>query len=104
MVGVGNLLYRGKFNGSATGVKLSVQGSVLIFSLSGLDRVLMDWFRGYGFGFSAFLNGVFIGSGVGNGVDLVNATYTFPVGAVVKTNVVTVVVDHMGKYISNVWV
>lgn len=52
--------------------------------------------RGYGFGFSAFLNGVFIGSGEGNGVDLVNATYTFPAGAVGKANVVTVVVDHMG--------
>ncbi|KAF8601279.1 hypothetical protein BDV93DRAFT_545951 [Ceratobasidium sp. AG-I] len=73
----GNLLYRGKFEGAATGVKLSVQG-------------------GYGFGFSAFLNGQFLGSGEGNGVDLVNATYTFPAGALGKTNVVTVVVDHMG--------
>ncbi|KAG8687962.1 hypothetical protein FRC08_011692, partial [Ceratobasidium sp. 394] len=82
----GNLLYRGSFEGSATGVRLSVQG-------------------GYNFGFSAFLNGVFLGSGQGRsgsdaagGIDLVNGTYTFPAGLVTpgKTNVVTVVVDNMG--------
>ncbi|KAG8796599.1 hypothetical protein FRC12_016586 [Ceratobasidium sp. 428] len=82
----GNLLYRGSFDGNATGVKLSVQG-------------------GYNFGFSAFLNGVFLGSGQGRsgsdsagGIDLVNATYTFPTGVVTpgKKNVVTVVVDNMG--------
>ncbi|CAE6472777.1 unnamed protein product [Rhizoctonia solani] len=80
----GNLLYRGRFESSATGVKLSVQG-------------------GYNFGFSAFLNGQFLGSGQGRsgsdaagGIDLVNATYTFPAGLVGKENVLTVVVDNMG--------
>ncbi|GAB1521013.1 hypothetical protein RhiTH_004103 [Rhizoctonia solani] len=80
----GNILYRGKFESNATGVRLSVQG-------------------GYNFGFSAFLNGVFLGSGQGRsgsdpagGIDLVNATYTFPVGSVGKENVITVVVDNMG--------
>ncbi|CAE7074419.1 unnamed protein product [Rhizoctonia solani] len=80
----GNLLYRGKFESSATGVRLSVQG-------------------GYNFGFSAFLNGQFLGSGQGRsgsdpagGIDLVNATYTFPAGLVGKDNVLTVVVDNMG--------
>lgn len=44
-------------------------------------------YRGYNFGFSAFLNGQFLGSGQGRsgsdpagGIDLVNATYTFPTG------------------------
>ncbi|QRV78064.1 glycoside hydrolase family 35 protein [Ceratobasidium sp. AG-Ba] len=82
----GNLLYRGSFDGNATGVRLSVQG-------------------GFNFGFSAFLNGVFLGSGQGTsendptgGKDLVNATYAFPAGVVIpgKPNVVTVVIDHMG--------
>ncbi|KAJ1305575.1 hypothetical protein OPQ81_000575 [Rhizoctonia solani] len=80
----GNLLYRGRFDSNATGVRLSVQG-------------------GYNFGFSAFLNGQFLGSGQGRsgsdpagGIDLVNATYTFPAGLVGKENVITVVVDNMG--------
>ncbi|KAG8752322.1 hypothetical protein FRC11_008497, partial [Ceratobasidium sp. 423] len=80
----GNLLYRGKFESNATGVRLSVQG-------------------GYNFGFSAFLNGQFLGSGQGRsgsdpagGIDLVNATYTFPAGLVGRENVITVVVDNMG--------
>ncbi|KDN41542.1 hypothetical protein RSAG8_07343, partial [Rhizoctonia solani AG-8 WAC10335] len=80
----GNLLYRGRFESAATGVRLSVQG-------------------GYNFGFSAFLNGQFLGSGQGRsgsdsagGIDLVNATYTFPAGLVGKENVLTVVVDNMG--------
>ncbi|EUC55104.1 glycoside hydrolase family 35 protein [Rhizoctonia solani AG-3 Rhs1AP] len=80
----GNLLYRGKFESNATGVRLSVQG-------------------GYNFGFSAFLNGQFLGSGQGRsgsdaagGIDLVNATYAFPAGLVGKENVLTVVVDNMG--------
>ncbi|CAE6538539.1 unnamed protein product [Rhizoctonia solani] len=80
----GNLLYRGKFESNATGVRLSVQG-------------------GYNFGFSAFLNGQFLGSGQGRsgsdpagGIDLVNATYTFPTGLAGKENVITVVVDNMG--------
>ncbi|KAG8731854.1 hypothetical protein FRC10_001402, partial [Ceratobasidium sp. 414] len=82
----GNLLYRGAFEGNATSVRLSIQG-------------------GFNFGFSAFLNGVFLGSGQGRsdrdaagGIDLVHGTYTFPAGLVTpgKANVVTVVVDNMG--------
>ncbi|QRW20547.1 glycoside hydrolase family 35 protein [Rhizoctonia solani] len=80
----GNLLYRGRFGSGATGVKLSVQG-------------------GFNFGFSAFLNGAFLGSGQGRpesdpsgGTDLVNVTYTFPVGSIERDNILTVVVDNMG--------
>ncbi|KAF8670795.1 Beta-galactosidase, domain 3 [Rhizoctonia solani] len=80
----GNLLYRGRFGSGATGVKLSVQG-------------------GFNFGFSAFLNGAFLGSGQGRpesdpsgGTDLVNVTYTFPVGSIQRDNILTVVVDNMG--------
>ncbi|KAF8601289.1 hypothetical protein BDV93DRAFT_495966 [Ceratobasidium sp. AG-I] len=73
----GNLLYRGTFEGNATGVNFVVQG-------------------GDGFGFSVFLNGAFLGSGQGNGTDLVSATYVFPADVVAITNVVTVLVDHMG--------
>ncbi|CAE6542312.1 unnamed protein product [Rhizoctonia solani] len=78
----GNILYRGRFGSGATGVKLSVQG-------------------GTNFGFSAFLNGAFLGSGPGisnKGAELVNVTYTFPTGSVGRDNVLTVVVDHMGIY------
>ncbi|KAG8731749.1 hypothetical protein FRC10_001462 [Ceratobasidium sp. 414] len=81
---LGNLLYRGRFESKATGVKLSVQG-------------------GFNFGYSAFLNGVFLGSGQGRpendpsgGTDLVNATYTFPAGVLGSKNVLTIVVDNMG--------
>ncbi|KAF8751739.1 Beta-galactosidase, domain 3 [Rhizoctonia solani] len=81
----GNLLYRGRFGSGATGVKLSVQG-------------------GFNFGFSAFLNGAFLGSGQGRpesdpsgGTDLVNVTYTFPVGSIQRDNILTVVVDNMGS-------
>ncbi|KAF8601278.1 glycoside hydrolase family 35 protein [Ceratobasidium sp. AG-I] len=42
----GTLLYRGRFDGNATGVRLNVQG-------------------GFNFGFSTFLNGVFLSSGQG---------------------------------------
>ncbi|KAH7318895.1 glycoside hydrolase superfamily [Rhizoctonia solani] len=80
----GHVVYRGRFEGNATGVRLFAQG-------------------GYNFGFSAFLNGQFLGSGQGRsandpagGLDLVNATYTFPTDLVGKENVVTVVVDNMG--------
>ncbi|KAG9081537.1 hypothetical protein FRC06_005514, partial [Ceratobasidium sp. 370] len=79
----GNLLYRGAFEGHATGLRLSVQG-------------------GYNFGFSAFLNGVFLGSDQGNragkSIDLVTVSYTFPADLITpgKANVVTVVVDNMG--------
>ncbi|KAG8783246.1 hypothetical protein FRC12_019925 [Ceratobasidium sp. 428] len=80
----GDLLFRGRFESKATGVKLSVQG-------------------GFNFGFSAFLNGVFLGSGGGRpendpsgGTDHANVTYTFPTGLVGAKNVLTVVVDNMG--------
>ncbi|CAE6480671.1 unnamed protein product [Rhizoctonia solani] len=80
----GHIVYRGRFEGNATGVRLLVQG-------------------GYNFGFSAFLNGHFLGSGQGRsandpagGLDLVNATYTFLPDLVGEENVVTVVVDNMG--------
>ncbi|ELU39495.1 hypothetical protein AG1IA_06475 [Rhizoctonia solani AG-1 IA] len=58
---------------------------------------------GFNFGFSAFLNGAFLGSGQGRpesdpsgGTDLVNVTYTFPVGSIQRDNILTVVVDNMG--------
>ncbi|KAG9085345.1 hypothetical protein FRC06_003654 [Ceratobasidium sp. 370] len=58
---------------------------------------------GFNFGYSAFLNGVFLGSGQGRpendpsgGTELVNATYTFPAGVVGSKNVLTIVVDNMG--------
>ncbi|CAE6453872.1 unnamed protein product [Rhizoctonia solani] len=80
----GHIVYRGRFEGNATGVRLFVQG-------------------GYNFGFSAFLNGQFLGSGQGRAaidpagrLDLVNATFSFPNNAVGTENVVTVVVDNMG--------
>ncbi|KAG9124447.1 hypothetical protein FRC07_011605 [Ceratobasidium sp. 392] len=72
----GTLLFRGRFDGKATGVKLSVQG-------------------GSNTGYSAFLNGVFLGSETGQ-PELFNATYTFPTGLVGSKNVLTVVVDGMG--------
>ncbi|QRW12333.1 glycoside hydrolase family 35 protein [Ceratobasidium sp. AG-Ba] len=80
----GILLYRGRFGNKATGVKLSIQG-------------------GSNFGFSAFLNGQFLGSGGGRpdndpvaGSDMGNVTYTFPTGLVKAQNVLTVVIDNMG--------
>ncbi|ELU35685.1 hypothetical protein AG1IA_10285 [Rhizoctonia solani AG-1 IA] len=76
----GHAVYRGRFEGNATGVS-----------------------RGYNFGFSAFLNGQFLGSGQGRAVIdpsgrlvLVNATFTFPDHVVKEENVVTVVVDNIG--------
>ena len=57
---------------------------------------LISWYRGDSFGFSVFLNGVFLGSGQGNGTDLINATYEFLAEGLGAANVVTVVVDHMG--------
>ncbi|CAE6480060.1 unnamed protein product [Rhizoctonia solani] len=80
----GNLLYRGRFEGNATGVRLLVHS-------------------GYNFGFSAFLNGIFLGSGQGRSnespagaITLINSTYVFPTGSVQSENVITVVIDHMG--------
>lgn len=68
-----------------------------------LELLLRTCTSGFNFGFSAFINGVFLGSGQGRsssdpagGVDLVEATYTFPAGVVGSDNVVTVVLDNTG--------
>ncbi|CUA69464.1 hypothetical protein RSOLAG22IIIB_08477 [Rhizoctonia solani] len=78
----GHIVYRGRFDGNATGVQLVIQG-------------------GYNFGFSAFLNGRFLGSGQGRGandpdggLDKVNVTYPFSEG-LERENVLTVVVDNL---------
>ncbi|KIK56433.1 glycoside hydrolase family 35 protein [Collybiopsis luxurians FD-317 M1] len=78
----GNLIFRGRFNatGAETGVNLTVQ---------------------YGFagGYSAFLNGVFLGSSQGNStVSLSSNVWTFPKGALKAKaeNVVVVVQENMG--------
>ncbi|KAG8722514.1 hypothetical protein FRC08_001028 [Ceratobasidium sp. 394] len=72
----GNVLYRGRFSGKATGVRLVVQG-------------------GSYFGYSAFLNGAFLGSGQSSS-DIIEANYTFPVSVVGTNNVLTVVMDNTG--------
>ena len=61
----GYLIFRGHFNatGAETAVSLTVQG-------------------GFAFGYSAFLNGVFLGSNQGNAsVSQTSDTWTFPSGA-----------------------
>ncbi|KAK7686364.1 hypothetical protein QCA50_010588 [Cerrena zonata] len=79
----GYLLFRGHFNatGSETAVSLTVQG-------------------GFAFGYSAFLNGVFLGSNQGNAtVSQTSDTWPFPDGAL-KTgedNVVVVLQAAAGK-------
>ncbi|THV02543.1 glycoside hydrolase family 35 protein [Dendrothele bispora CBS 962.96] len=78
----GNLIFRGRFNatGDETGVNLTVQ-------------------YGFGGGYSAFLNGVFLGSGQGNStVSLSTDVWTFPDGALrtAEENFLVVVQDHMG--------
>ncbi|KAG9090402.1 hypothetical protein FS749_000548 [Ceratobasidium sp. UAMH 11750] len=72
----GNVLYRGRFSGKATGVRLVVQG-------------------GSYFGYSAFLNDAFLGSGQSSS-DIIEANYTFPVNVVGTDNVLTVVMDNTG--------
>ncbi|KAG8737249.1 hypothetical protein FRC10_008399 [Ceratobasidium sp. 414] len=72
----GNVVYRGRFSGQATGVHLVVQG-------------------GSFFGYSAFLNGAFLGSGQSSS-DIIGANYTFPANTVGTDNVLTVVVDNTG--------
>ncbi|THV02456.1 glycoside hydrolase family 35 protein [Dendrothele bispora CBS 962.96] len=78
----GNLIFRGRFDatGDETGVNLTVQ---------------------YGFagGYSAFLNGVFLGSGQGNStISLSTDVWMFPDGALraAEENVLVVIQDHMG--------
>ncbi|CUA69706.1 hypothetical protein RSOLAG22IIIB_08633 [Rhizoctonia solani] len=79
----GHIVYRGRFDGNATGVQLVVQG-------------------GYNFGFSAFLNGQFLRSGQGRGAKdpdggLDKVTVNYPFSEVLeRENVLTVVVDNMG--------
>ncbi|CAL1714365.1 unnamed protein product [Somion occarium] len=78
----GNLIFRGHFNatGSETAVNLTVQG-------------------GFAFGYSAFLNGVFVGSNQGSStVSQATDVWTFPQRAVKigQDNVVVVFQDHMG--------
>ena len=74
-----NILWRGYFTGSATGAYLSVIG-------------------GTSSGWSAFLNGAFLGSTFGNvSVSTSNATLSFPDGAVQDDqNVLLVIQDNMG--------
>ncbi|KIJ53629.1 glycoside hydrolase family 35 protein [Sphaerobolus stellatus SS14] len=72
----GSFVFRGYFIGSAKKLDLSVQG-------------------GSGFGFSAFLNGKFLGSGQGlSGADTINAT--FALNATTGQNVLVVVSDSNG--------
>lgn len=78
----GNLIWRGHFNasGDETAFSLTVQG-------------------GFAFGFSAWFNGVFLGSSQGNStVSQTSVTWSIPNGtlAVGKDNVLVVLQDHMG--------
>ncbi|KAJ7196639.1 glycoside hydrolase family 35 protein [Mycena pura] len=79
----GQWVWRGHFTGNATGVQLSIQG-------------------GFSFGYSAFINGHFLGSGQGSsidqsGVDLLSPTFTFTQAQLVDgDNVLTVVHDSTG--------
>ncbi|KAI0091585.1 glycoside hydrolase family 35 protein [Irpex rosettiformis] len=78
----GNLIFRGHFtaSGSETAVNLTVQG-------------------GLAFAYSAFINGVFIGSGGSSAsLSMTSDVWTFPEGSmrVGKDNVLTVIQDHMG--------
>ncbi|KAG9081614.1 hypothetical protein FS749_007538 [Ceratobasidium sp. UAMH 11750] len=78
----GNLIWRGHFNasGAETGFNLTVQG-------------------GFAFGFSAWFNGVFLGSSQGNAtVSQTAVTWSIPNNtlAIGKDNVLVVLQDHMG--------
>ena len=73
----GNIIFRGHFNasGEETSINLSVQG-------------------GYGFGYSAFLNGVFLGSNQGNAsVSMTTDSWKIPSSTlqIGKDNVVAVI-------------
>ncbi|CAK5268305.1 unnamed protein product [Mycena citricolor] len=83
----GNLIFRGRFQ--ATGQETAVNLTVM-----------------YGFagGYSAWLNGIFLGSSQGNAtVSSSSDVWVFPSGAVKagKTNVLVVLQDHMGLPESN---
>ncbi|KAK0470339.1 glycoside hydrolase family 35 protein [Desarmillaria tabescens] len=79
----GQWVWRGHFSGNATGVSLDIQG-------------------GFSFGYSAFLNGRFLGSGQGSshsqdGVDILSPTYNFTVNQLVDgDNVLTIIHDSTG--------
>ncbi|KAL1311871.1 hypothetical protein AAFC00_001943 [Neodothiora populina] len=75
----GPLLWRGRFAGNASGVFLNIIG-------------------GKGSGWSAWLNGVFLGSSYGNTtLSQSNQTLEFPVNSTAKENVLFIIQDHMGK-------
>jgi len=79
----GQWVWRGHFNGTATGVQLSIQG-------------------GFSFGYSVFLNSHFLGSGQGTshsqqGVDILSPTFNFTSDQLVPgDNVLTVIHDSTG--------
>ncbi|KAF4569577.1 hypothetical protein EYR40_008555 [Pleurotus pulmonarius] len=78
----GNIISRGHFNASGleTGIRLSVQG-------------------GFAFGYSAWLNGIFLGSNVGSAtVSMTTDLWDFPAGSLKQgqDNVIVVVQDHTG--------
>ncbi|KAF9465547.1 glycoside hydrolase family 35 protein [Collybia nuda] len=79
----GQWVWRGHFTGTATGVQLSIQG-------------------GFSFGYSAFINGHFLGSGQGSshsqsGVDILSPVFNFTASQLVSgDNVLTVIHDSTG--------
>ncbi|KAF7313122.1 putative beta-galactosidase A [Mycena kentingensis (nom. inval.)] len=79
----GQWVWRGHFSGAATGVQLTIQG-------------------GFSFGYSAFLNGHFLGSGQGSsisqtGVDQLSPTFNFTAEQLVEgDNVLTIIHDATG--------
>ncbi|KAF8645087.1 hypothetical protein AX16_008145 [Volvariella volvacea WC 439] len=78
----GNIIYRGRF--TASGQEISITTTVQ---------------SGFAGGYSAWLNGVFLGSAQGNAtVSMTTDTWTIPAGAlqIGQENVLVVVMDHMG--------
>ncbi|KAF9016420.1 hypothetical protein BDZ89DRAFT_1045808 [Hymenopellis radicata] len=79
----GDWVWRGHFTGNATGVSLAIQG-------------------GFSFGYSAFINGHFLGSGQGSshsqqGVDILEPVFNFTSDQLVEgDNVLTVIHDSTG--------
>ncbi|KAJ7469612.1 glycoside hydrolase family 35 protein [Mycena latifolia] len=79
----GQWVWRGHFNGNATGVQLSIQG-------------------GFSFGYSVFINSHFLGSGQGSshsqsGVDLLSPAFNFTQDQLVAgDNVLTIIHDSTG--------
>ncbi|KAF5379413.1 hypothetical protein D9615_006539 [Tricholomella constricta] len=79
----GQWVWRGHFTGDATGVQLSIQG-------------------GFSFGYSAFINSHFLGSGQGSshsqsGVDILSPVFNFTAAQLVPgDNVITVIHDSTG--------